>query len=199
MAKKGSVSKTNDEELCGFVGTELGADDELTETDRVNQALAIAREHAACSTWLECPTPPSLKAPCAQQELIFNGTPGEARAKVMYDNRDINLEDLYRYHEKHKTKIWDGCIARYIGEILLNFDDQHMSEAKHWIEKAIDSDKKNDMKLYLGKDYALYAELLKRKGNPQGAKDNLKKAIEIITECGAHGWVDKYEKELAEL
>jgi class 3 adenylate cyclase/tetratricopeptide (TPR) repeat protein len=124
---------------------------------------------------------------------------GEARAKVMCDNKDINLESLYRYHEKHKTKLLDGCIARYIGEILLNFDDQHMSEAKHWIEKAIESDKKNDMKLYLGKDYALYAELHKRKGNPQGAKDNLKKAIEIITECGADGWVEKYEKELSAL
>jgi tetratricopeptide (TPR) repeat protein len=124
---------------------------------------------------------------------------GEARAMVMYGNTDINLENLYHYHEKHKTKLWDGCIARYIGEILLNFDDQHMSEAKHWIEKAIDSDKKNDMKFYLGKDYALYAELLKRKGNPQGAKDNLKKAIEIITECGADGWVEKYEKELSAL
>jgi len=34
---------------------------------------------------------------------------------------------------------------------------------------------------------------------PSKAKENLNKAIEIFTECGADGWVDKYEKELAEL
>jgi hypothetical protein len=31
------------------------------------------------------------------------------------------------------------------------------------------------------------------------AKENLNKAIEIMEECGADGWVEKYEKELAKL
>jgi hypothetical protein len=31
------------------------------------------------------------------------------------------------------------------------------------------------------------------------AKKNLKKAIEILKECGSDGWVEKYEKELAAL
>ena len=29
------------------------------------------------------------------------------------------------------------------------------------------------------------------------ARENLGKAIEILKECGADGWVNKYEKELA--
>ena len=49
----------------------------------------------------------------------------------------------------------------------------------------------------LGKDYALYAELFKRKGDRLKAQENLGKAIEIFKECGADGWVEKYEKELA--
>ena len=36
-----------------------------------------------------------------------------------------------------------------------------------------------------------------RSGDLPKAKENLNKAIEIFTECGADGWVDKYEKELA--
>ena len=52
---------------------------------------------------------------------------------------------------------------------------------------------------YLAGDYALYAELLKRKGEQPKARENLSKAIEIFKECGADGWVDKYEKELASL
>jgi len=55
------------------------------------------------------------------------------------------------------------------------------------------------MMWHLGKDYALYAELFKRKGDQSKASENLNKAIEILKECGADGWVEKYEKELAAL
>ena len=51
----------------------------------------------------------------------------------------------------------------------------------------------------LGQDYAFYAELFKRKGDQSKAKETLNKAIEILKECGADGWVEKYEKELASL
>ena len=55
------------------------------------------------------------------------------------------------------------------------------------------------MMLHLGKNYALYAYLLNRKDDRSKAKENLCKAIEIFKECGADGWVDKYEKELVQL
>jgi hypothetical protein len=55
------------------------------------------------------------------------------------------------------------------------------------------------MMLNLGKDYALYADLFNRKGDRSKARENLGKAIEIFKECGADGWVEKYEKELATL
>jgi len=53
------------------------------------------------------------------------------------------------------------------------------------------------MIFFLTQDYALYAELFKRKGDQSKAKENLNKAIKILTECGADGWIEKYEKELA--
>jgi hypothetical protein len=53
------------------------------------------------------------------------------------------------------------------------------------------------MMWHLTRDYALYAELLKRKGEQSKVKENLAKAIEIFKECGADGWVEKYKKELA--
>ena len=42
----------------------------------------------------------------------------------------------------------------------------------------------------LAQDYALYADLFKRKGNLPQAKEKLKQAIEIYKECGADGWVE---------
>ncbi len=52
---------------------------------------------------------------------------------------------------------------------------------------------------HLAEDYVLYADFCKRKGDLPKAKEKLNKAIEIFTECGVDGWVEKYEKELGEL
>jgi len=123
---------------------------------------------------------------------------GVARSRVMNNERDVDLESLYTHSRNNKTKTGEGWIQRYIGEILLNIDDQHMSEAEHWIQKAIEADQRNRMMFHLGKDYALYAELFKRKGDRLKAQENLGKAIEIFKECGADGWVEKYEKVLTQ-
>jgi len=119
-----------------------------------------------------------------------------ARAKVMNNEMDVDLEALYRYEAEHKIGMYDGLMSRYIGEILLNIDEKHISEAEDWISKAIEADSRNGMMFWLGKDYAAYAELLKRKGDTQKAKEKLKHAIEIYKECEAEGWVEKAEQEL---
>ena len=81
----------------------------------------------------------------------------------------------------------------------MNIDDQHISEAEDWVKKAIEADKRNGTMWSLGGDYAFYAELFKRKGDQSKAKENLTKAIDILKECGADGWVKKAEEELAAL
>jgi class 3 adenylate cyclase/tetratricopeptide (TPR) repeat protein len=124
---------------------------------------------------------------------------GLAKAKVMNNEKDTDLESLYSYVYKNKVKVFDGWMRRYIGGILLNIDDQHMSEAEDWIEKAIEMDKRNGMMWHLSQDYSLYAELFKRIGDQSKAKENLNMAIGIYRECGADGWVKKNEKELAAL
>ena len=127
------------------------------------------------------------------------GKVASARSKVMNKEKDVNLESLYTHSRNNKIKVAEGSIQRCIGEILLNIDDQHISEAEHWIQKAIEADQRNRMMFHLGKDYALYADLFKRKGDRLKAQENLGKAIEILKECGADGWVEKYERELVAL
>jgi class 3 adenylate cyclase/tetratricopeptide (TPR) repeat protein len=124
---------------------------------------------------------------------------GSARSKVMNKEKDVDLESLYARSRNNKVKLIEGRFQRYIGDILLNIDDQHLSESEHWIQKAIESDQKNRMMFHLGQDYALYADLFKRRGDRPKAQENLGKAIEIFKECGADGWVVKAEKELATL
>jgi len=90
-------------------------------------------------------------------------------------------------------------MATIIGDILLNMDDDHLSDAKVWIQKAIDADSRNGMRWYLANDHVLYADWFKKKGDIYGAKEQLTKAIDAFRECGADGWVTRTEKTLAEI
>jgi tetratricopeptide (TPR) repeat protein len=120
------------------------------------------------------------------------------RANLMM-NTNIDLESMYALYDEIKFQIWETYAQRYIGEILLVLDDSFISEAEDLIKKAIEFDKRNGMMFYSGRDYVLYSDLFKRKGDLPKAKENLTRAIEIFKKCGADGWVEKYEKELASL
>jgi len=52
---------------------------------------------------------------------------------------------LYDCYQSNNLKIFEGWMARDIGEILFNIDEQNISEAEEWINKAIESDKRNGM------------------------------------------------------
>jgi hypothetical protein len=55
------------------------------------------------------------------------------------------------------------------------------------------------MRFHLGRDYAVYADLFKRKGDKEKARQQLVRAIDIYKDCGADGWVTKAEEELPKL
>jgi len=122
-----------------------------------------------------------------------------ARAKVLNNERDVNLTDVFACYEKNKMRFLEGWMARLIAEIRLNMDDRSISDAEDWTKKAIEADKRSGMMWFLASDYALYAEVFNRKGNQSKAKENLVKSIDIYKECGADGWVKKSQKELASL
>jgi uncharacterized protein YyaL (SSP411 family) len=123
----------------------------------------------------------------------------KARAMVRNNEKHIELGLLSGYVAKNKLKLINGRMRRYIGEILLTIDDQHMSDAEGWIQKAIAADERNGVMFELGMDFALYAELFRRKEDRSKAKENQAKAINIFKECGADGWVEKYEKKMSAL
>jgi len=122
-----------------------------------------------------------------------------ARAKVLNNDTNVNLSELFKHYRNNRAICLEGLIATYIGDILLNIDDRHIPEAEDWIERGIEANKRNGTTGYLGFSYLIYGNLFKRKGDYTKGKEYLSKAIEIFKECGADGWVEKYKKELAEL
>jgi class 3 adenylate cyclase/tetratricopeptide (TPR) repeat protein len=96
-----------------------------------------------------------------------------------------------------KGRSMQGVAAWAMGEIYLYIDDKHMDKSEAWIRKAVEADERNRMPWDQARDYALYAEFFKKKGDPARAKEKLDKAIDLMRGIGADGWVEKYEKELA--
>jgi tetratricopeptide (TPR) repeat protein len=121
------------------------------------------------------------------------------RAKALRCDQDIELSELFACYENYKINWGKGWTSRNIGDVLLHMDNDHLSDAEVWFQKAIEADSRNGMKWQLAQDHACYADWFKKKGDGPKAKEQLTKAIDLFRECGADGWVEKYEKELAAL
>jgi class 3 adenylate cyclase/tetratricopeptide (TPR) repeat protein len=122
------------------------------------------------------------------------------KAKILNNETDIDLHDLNTLlanHEKNRLAVCESFGTRCIAEIYMNIDDQYMAEAGSWIKRAIDFNTKHDTRWELARDHALYAEWFKKKGDISRAREQLSRAIGLFKECGADGWVEKYETELA--
>jgi class 3 adenylate cyclase/tetratricopeptide (TPR) repeat protein len=85
----------------------------------------------------------------------------------------------------------------YLGELYIDTRQKEMAGEN--LKKAEAAFKDMGMDYWLARTYSAYAGLYKKEGDYLGTKENLNKAIEILKECGADGWVNKYEKELATL
>jgi tetratricopeptide (TPR) repeat protein len=120
------------------------------------------------------------------------------KSKVMNNDEDMDLNSLFRIENEIKLKPAKGRALNSICEILLN-TDKHISNVERWIKKAIELNRINGFTLLLAHSFNLHAEIFKRKGDLRKVKENLETSIEIYRQCGADGWVEKYEKELATL
>jgi tetratricopeptide (TPR) repeat protein len=129
--------------------------------------------------------------------LVNFGKVALMRTKVMNKEKDIDWDFLGLSVSNNKFKAWETLLFKYLGDIFLHVDDGHVSEAEHWYRKAIEKGEKDRMIHDVGMTYASYSELFRRKGDHPKAREQLGNAIEILKECGADGWVAKYEKELA--
>jgi tetratricopeptide (TPR) repeat protein len=73
------------------------------------------------------------------------------------------------------------------------------AEAESLLNDAIATDERYGTRWSLGQDHAALSELHQKKGDHASARHHLKRAIEIMQECGADGWVERYQKTLSEI
>jgi len=116
---------------------------------------------------------------------------GAARAKIMDTAEDSDIDAMRGYVHTNKIKFHDSLMLRYIAEYLLKRGDKFMDDAEAMILSALEVNRKNGMRFFLAKDYALYAKLLERKGDRAGAGEKLSESLKTFQSCGADGWCEK--------
>jgi tetratricopeptide (TPR) repeat protein len=124
------------------------------------------------------------------------------RSKVWCGDTNIDLDSIFRWcdhAERTKSKLYEAWMTPCIAEILLQLGCRYYSESEQWIRKSIDLHERAGMVWDLGKDHTLYADWFKHKADNSRSQEQLAKAIEIFTECGADGWVKRTEEKLAQL
>jgi len=90
-----------------------------------------------------------------------------------------------------------GVIFFVEGEVLLNLNDSSRSNTEKYIQQTIESDQADGLMFNLAKDYVLYSKYFWKMGDRQKTEENLQQAIKTFKDCGADGWVEKYEGQLA--
>jgi class 3 adenylate cyclase/tetratricopeptide (TPR) repeat protein len=121
---------------------------------------------------------------------------GAVMAEVMLGRRIPDVEFLRECERQNKVRLYEGWIARFAAQVLLGAGGSLLDSAEHWIDKAISADRRNHMMLFLGQDYLLAAQLARRKGVTEKAKESLRQAVSLFAMCGAIGHRGRAETEL---
>ncbi len=119
-----------------------------------------------------------------------------AAASIKKNETIADFKKLGSYLKQNKYRRYDGRIRRHFSIILQELDGNHESKSKTMIEQAIEMDTKNGLKLEVGLDYLVYADLFKKRKMNDKSKEKLSRAKHIFTECGADGWVQIADQEI---
>ena len=156
-------------------------------SDRLAEALALYQK--SFSSYKESKLQQSLVQP-VEKILTIISTPVTRKRSGLGE-----LRDQFRA----QNWIHFSPFADVVGRFLVDSGKFDVVEVEEWIRRTIEMNQQVGFRLYLGYNHSFYAQFFKSQNNPLKAREQMNKAIDIMKECGADGWVERYEKELAEM
>jgi len=124
--------------------------------------------------------------------LMFNEL-ALARTVAARDHQHDSVNLLHLLINQNKVKLYEGSMARYFAEILINANGDTINMAEPWLDRAITIHKKYNMRWHLGKDYLLRSILFEKYNNIIEMQNSLATANRFFIECGADGWAELTE------
>jgi class 3 adenylate cyclase/tetratricopeptide (TPR) repeat protein len=131
--------------------------------------------------------------------------PWESFHKLCLQKADMASGEAVRnfcpaFYRSQKVSPWiEGLYLATIARTLILSGQDRWAEAESLLNDAIATDERYGTRWSLGQDHAALSELHQKKGDHASARHHLKRAIEIMQECGADGWVERYQKTLSEI
>ena len=116
--------------------------------------------------------------------------------KILNQSLDFDLSALNKLYQGISVNVLKALIQPYIAKVLIKTEPPQYDDAEVWIKRSIATNEKYGTKTFSWKPYVVYSEFFQRRNNLPQASEQMTKAIDIMKECGADGWVDRYEKEL---
>jgi tetratricopeptide (TPR) repeat protein len=101
------------------------------------------------------------------------------------------------YRSKKVSPFIEGIYIATIARTLIMCGKDRWAEAESLLNDAIAADERIGTRWSLAQDHAALSELHHKKDDLASAKHHLSRAIEIMQECGADGWVQRYQKALS--
>ncbi len=142
-------------------------------------------------------------------EIGQNGVSGQfflrhlrlARYNAMFfgHNTIPCIDSIINECQPEQNRYLSGESANCLAEILINTDSEYKDKVEEWIQKAIHLNIENGTKLFEARSHRLYSQFHQKQNNLPKAREQMNKAIDIMKECNATGWVEQYVKELADL
>jgi tetratricopeptide (TPR) repeat protein len=101
------------------------------------------------------------------------------------------------YGTRNVIPMIEGSYKASIARTLIMSGKDSWAEAESLLNDAIAADERIGTRWSLAQDHAVLSELHQKKNDRASAKHHLSRAIEIMQECGADGWVQRYQKALS--
>ncbi len=127
------------------------------------------------------------------------GELGVMKSEVLSHGIEFDVEYALGLLRGNKVRMLEGWLARFVAEMLLNFDERHFAMTDSLIQRQIEINKRNGTLFELGRAYKLYSEFYWKTGDRKSTREQLNNAIETMIQCDASGWVEKFENDLFSL
>jgi tetratricopeptide (TPR) repeat protein len=125
-----------------------------------------------------------------------SGTLGLQMSKAAGGEAERDFSPSF-YSSQKVIPLIEGLYKASIARTLIMSDPESWEETESLLNDAIAADEKYGTRWSLAQDHAALSELHIKRGDRSSARSHLNSAIEIMQECGADGWVEKYRAALS--
>jgi tetratricopeptide (TPR) repeat protein len=111
------------------------------------------------------------------------------RSGFQQGDTQVDLKKLERLVKENKIKLYEGLMARYLGEIIDLLGGPTRAQGEDWIQRAVKIHRQYGMTWDLAQDFWSLSRLREKKGGERQARQYKEEALALFEKCRAEGWV----------